>query len=41
VLCFWNEVQARERAELDQSLAEGDRLTLVNAVAGGWELENR
>ena len=35
VLCFWNEVQARERAELDQPLAEGDRLTLVNSVAGG------
>ena len=30
-----SEVQARERAELDQSLAEGDRLTLVNSVAGG------
>ena len=35
VLCFWNEVQTRERAELEQRLADGDRLTLVNSVAGG------
>ena len=35
VLCFWNEVQTRSRAELDQPLSTGDRLTLVNSVAGG------
>ncbi len=35
VLCFRNEVQARDRAELDQRLSAGDQLTLVNSVAGG------
>ena len=35
VLCFRNEVQTRSRAALDQPLCTGDRLTLVNSVAGG------
>ena len=35
VLCFRNEVAARTRAELCQALDAGDRLTLVNSVAGG------
>lgn len=35
VLCFRNEVSVRSRAELDQPLAAGDLLTLVNSVAGG------
>lgn len=35
VLCFWNEVQARDRADLEQALRDGDRLTIVNSVAGG------
>lgn len=35
VLCFRNAVQADARAALDQPLACGDSLTLVNSVAGG------
>lgn len=35
VLCFRNEVAVRSRAELEQSLGDGDQLTLVNSVAGG------
>jgi len=35
VLCFRNEVAVQSRAELGQSLSAGDRLTLVNSVAGG------
>lgn len=35
VLCFHNETSARDRAELAHPLVEGDRLTIVNSVAGG------
>jgi molybdopterin synthase sulfur carrier subunit len=35
VLCFRNEVSVKSRAELDQPLASGDEVTLVNSVAGG------
>ena len=35
VLCFRNEVAVQSRAELAQPLSAGDRLTLVNSVAGG------
>jgi molybdopterin synthase sulfur carrier subunit len=35
VLCFCNEVTTKTRAELDHPLSDGDRLTLVNSVAGG------
>ena len=35
ILCFWNQTQARKRAELDEPLTRGDILTLVNSVAGG------
>jgi molybdopterin synthase sulfur carrier subunit len=35
VLCFRNEISVRSRAELDEPLAAGDELTLVNSVAGG------
>ena len=35
VLCFRNEIAVQSRAELDQPLAAGDQLTLVNSVAGG------
>lgn len=35
VLCFHNETSARDRAELDHPLSNGDRLTLINSVAGG------
>jgi molybdopterin synthase sulfur carrier subunit len=35
VLCFCNEVAAPNRAELDQPLAAGDEITIVNSVAGG------
>ena len=35
VLCFRNEVTTKTRAELAQPLEPGDRLTLVNSVAGG------
>lgn len=35
VLCFWNETQARERATLDEETSDGDRITIVNSVAGG------
>jgi molybdopterin synthase sulfur carrier subunit len=35
VLCFRNKVSVQSRAELDQPLAPGDEVTLVNSVAGG------
>jgi len=35
VLCFCNAVQADARASLDQRIACGDSITLVNSVAGG------
>ena len=35
VLCFRNEIEVQSRAELEQPLADGDQLTLVNSVAGG------
>ena len=35
VLCFRNQVAVQSRAELHQALDPGDRLTLVNSVAGG------
>jgi molybdopterin converting factor small subunit len=35
VLCFCNEVSTKTRADLERQLSEGDRLTLVNSVAGG------
>lgn len=35
ILCFRNEVVVSNRAELDQALSPGDRLTLVGSVAGG------
>ncbi len=35
VLCFRNGVGVRSRAELDQALVDGDRVAIVNSVAGG------
>ena len=35
VLCFRNDVAVQSRAELGERLDPGDRLTLVNSVAGG------
>lgn len=35
VLCFCNEVSVQTRAELGRALEDGDKLTLVNSVAGG------
>ena len=35
VLCFRNEVQARDRAELEEALEPGEVITLVNSVSGG------
>lgn len=35
VLCFCNEVTTQTRAEQGRALVEGDKLTLVNSVAGG------
>ena len=35
VLCFRNEVAVTSRADLSRPLRPGDRLTLVNSVAGG------
>lgn len=35
VLCFRNDVQARDRAELQEPLTAGDAITIVNSVSGG------
>jgi adenylyltransferase/sulfurtransferase len=35
VLCFCNQENIRDREGLDQSLASGDEITIINSVAGG------
>jgi molybdopterin converting factor small subunit len=35
VLCFRNDTSLRDRPEFDHPLSPGDRLTLINSVAGG------
>lgn len=35
ILCFRNRVEVESRSELSDPISAGDRLTLVNSVAGG------
>ncbi len=35
VLCFHNDVNSRWREQMDARLADGDRITILQAVSGG------